>query len=47
VRSAGAKMLWIEVMNEDPAFLLQQYHAVATTSPDFKGFCDADAVRTV
>ena len=44
VRVTGAKVLWIEVMNEDPVFLQQQVLSVATTSPDFKGFCDTDAV---
>jgi hypothetical protein len=47
VRSTGAKMLWIQVMCEDETFLLKQYHNIATTSPDFKGFQDADAVSNI
>lgn len=44
IRSTGAKILWIEVMNEDEEFLIKQYHSTATNSPDFAGCCDADAV---
>ena len=32
-------------MNEDDEFLLKQCHSIATSSPDFAGVCDADAVR--
>lgn len=45
IRSTGAKILWIEVMNDDDEFLLKQFHSTAINSPDFAGFCDADAVR--
>ena len=45
MRLTGAKILWIEVMNDDDEFLIKQYHSTATTSPDFVGFCDADAVH--
>lgn len=43
-REVETKVCFIEVVNEDPAFLMQQYHLVATTSPDYAGIDPAVAV---
>mmetsp|Transcript_24660 Transcript_24660/g.41145 ORF Transcript_24660/g.41145 Transcript_24660/m.41145 type:complete len:542 (-) Transcript_24660:1051-2676(-) len=45
IRTTGAKILWIEVTNEDDDFLLKQCHQTAISSPDFKGICTPDAIR--
>lgn len=45
MRSVGTKVCFIEVINEDPAFLMQQYQLVAETSPDYQGMDPAVAVR--
>lgn len=43
IRTTGAKIMWIEVTNEDEAFLAKQYLNVVNYSPDYVGVQDADA----
>jgi hypothetical protein len=38
MREVGSRVCFIEVINEDPDFLLQQYAQVAETSPDYAGY---------
>ena len=37
MREVGTKVCFIEVANEDPNFLNEQYQLVATSSPDYAG----------
>jgi hypothetical protein len=43
MREVGTKVVFIEVINEDPAFLQSQYEQVARTSPDYAGMDPAEA----
>ena len=43
--AARVKVMFIEVTNDNEAFLKNQYKETASTSPDYEGICDKDAVR--
>ena len=45
MRETRAKVLFIEVSNDNPEFLKQQYKKMAHSAPDYAGVADADAVR--
>ena len=42
--AARVKVMFIEVTNDNEAFLKNQYKETASTSPDYEGICDKDAV---
>jgi hypothetical protein len=44
MRASGVKVLFIEVINDDPEFLRRQFEDVALTSPDYKGVDKDEAV---
>ena len=45
--AARVKVMFIEVTNDNEAFLKNQYKETASTSPDYEGISDKDAVRYV
>lgn len=44
MRASGVKVLFVEVINDDPDFLRQQFEDVARASPDYKGVDKDEAV---
>jgi len=44
MQSHGAKVMWIEVTNDDETYLHDRYR-LASASPDYAGVCDEDAQR--
>ncbi len=42
---SGAKLMFIEVNNDDEEFLSAHYRTTVKYSEDYKGVCDADSVR--
>ena len=45
--AARVKVMFIEVTNDNEAFLKNQYKETASTSPDYEGISDKDAVRYI
>jgi hypothetical protein len=44
MKAVGVGVLFIEVTNENPTFLSEQYKIAAHTSPDYKGREHLEAV---
>lgn len=44
LRPSGAKILFIEVTNDDQTFLTEQYECAVTSHPDYQGLSSNDAV---
>lgn len=46
LRQEGVNTIWVEVVNDDPSFLLEQHRTAAQTMPDYsERASDWEAVR--